>query len=380
VIVLGANRPPWVEVPELVRARAGEVVRIAASWGDPDGDPTSVNWRRVGKRGPPFPQEHGVAKFTAPESSCTLEATVRDSRGGRARATVRVIVPGEGRAPVAVVRVRGDVRPGGRVILDGSESYDLEGKSLEFRWELAGTTLVGLSGHKRPVASFRAPAAGIYEFALVVAATGRTSSAAQLTVDVPEPTLSATETIVIAPVPARVTVGRNVILDASGTRARSARPRITWTQTAGPVNLKVASLKSSRLVLQATEVGSYRFRVEADAPGFASREVAFEIVTTNSPPVASARAIPGGDGRVVLDGSRSRDPEGASLRYRWTEIGDSVLGLGGRAAGNPRLVIKDALPGKHAVRLAVTDGERVARSDIVEFEVAEATTERKRRP
>jgi len=372
ITVIGANRSPWIDAPRSVRARAGEVVHVAASWGDPDGDPTSVTWRRAGRRRRPLPQDDGVAEFRAPDGGGVLEATVRDSRGARARAVVRVMVPGEGRAPVAVARVRGDVRPGGRVLLDGTESYDLEGKPLEFSWGLAGTTLVEIKGHDRALASFRAPAAGAYEFTLVVRAPGRESSEARVAVDVPE---AGPETggIVLAPVPSRVTVGRKVVLDASGTLVDSARPRIAWTRIAGPADPTPGPrVESSRLVIRATRPGRYRFRVEADVPGVAPREVGFEAVAANAPPVASARATVGREGRVVLDGSRSHDPDGAPLLYRWTEVGGRALGLDGRMGGDATMVIENALPGRHSVRLAVTDGERVARSDIVRFLVAES--------
>ncbi len=322
-----------------------------------------------------------------PEGDFALEATVRDARGGEARAVVKVRVPGEGRAPVAVARARGDIRPGGRVLLDGGDSYDLEGKPLEFHWDVAGMTLVRLGARARPVASFRAPAAGTYEFQLVVSAGGRDSSPARVAVEVPEPAAAEEGGIVLAPVPARVTAGRPVILDASRTLHGSARPRIAWTQTAGPpvirppAQLSVsAPVTSPRLVLWPKEPGRYRFRVEADVPGFAPREVGFEVVTSNARPVASARATPGRGGRVVLDGSRSRDPEGAPLLYRWTEVGPGALGLDPALGRDPRLVLKDAPPGRHAVRLVVTDGERVARSGVVEFLVAGGPEDGERRP
>ena len=382
--VLGANRPPWIEAPRVVTARAGEIVRVAASWGDPDGDLTGVTWRGVGRsRAALFEDggDSGVAEFAAPEGGCTLEATVRDEREGRSSVRVTVRVPGEGRSPVAIARVRGDVRPGGRVILDGTDSYDLEGKPLEFRWDVAGTTLVRLAGYERAVASFRAPAAGPYEFELRVLAGGRTSSRALVAVDVPETAERDKQRIVIAPVPARVTAGRTVILDASGTLVDSARPRITWTQLSGPaVGLRSSELESPRVTFTVAESGTYRFRVEAAAPGFEPREVGFEVADTNALPVASARATTGRGGRVALDGSRSRDPEGAPLLYRWTELGDATLGLDGRMARKPVLVIDNALPGRHRVRLAVTDGERVARSDVVEFQVAESAPGPERRP
>ncbi|MHC5054971.1 MAG: hypothetical protein ACYTKD_09680, partial [Planctomycetota bacterium] len=256
-----------------------------------------------------------------------------------------------------------------------------------FRWDVAGTTLVRLDGHERAITSFRAPAAGAYEFKLVVSASGRESSPALVTVEVPEPAGDEGPGIVLAPVPARVTAGRTVVLDASGTVCDSARPRITWTQMAGPRVVGTPTeltpgplVQSPRVVIRPTEPGLYRFRVEADAAGLAPREVAFEVVTANARPHASARAIPRRGGRVILDGSRSRDPEGAPLRYRWTEVAGKALGLDGRLGADPRLVLEDVLPGGHAVRLAVTDGERVARSDVVEFRVDERPVGRERRP
>ncbi|MHC5055643.1 MAG: PKD domain-containing protein, partial [Planctomycetota bacterium] len=70
VTVLGANRPPWIEAPRVVLARAGEVVRVAASWGDPDGDPTRVAWRRVGGGRATLTQDAGLAELAAPEGGC----------------------------------------------------------------------------------------------------------------------------------------------------------------------------------------------------------------------------------------------------------------------------------------------------------------------
>jgi hypothetical protein len=334
----------------------------------------------VGRARASLLQYGGVAEFAAPEGGCTLEATVLDERGGRRSARVKVRVPGEGRAPVAIAHVRGDVRPGGRVILDGTDSYDLEGKPLVFQWDVAGMTLVRLAGHDRPLAGFRAPAAGAYEFTLQVSAGGRTSSRVLVAVDVPEPAEPGERRIVIAPVPARVTAGRTVILDASGTRSDSARPRVKWTQIAGPaVGSGLSALESPRATIKVADPGHYRFLAEAAAPGFAPREVGFEVAAANAAPVASARARAARGGRVVLDGSRSRDPEGAPLRYRWTELGEATLGLDGRMTDESTLVVEDAAPGRHRVRLAVTDGERVARSDIIEFLVAK-TAEAAERP
>jgi hypothetical protein len=77
----------------------------------------------------------------------------------------------------------------------------------------------------------------------------------------------------------------------------------------------------------------------------------------------------------VLDARGSRDPEGAPLRYRWSEVpgGDSRarprLPRAGETTASRALTLDAVPPGRYKVRLAVTDGERVSRSGPIGFEV-----------
>ena len=94
---------------------------------------------------------------------------------------------------------------------------------------------------------------------------------------------------------------------------------------------------------------------------------------TNLRPVADAgpdRAATSGDAdqaAVVLDGTRSRDPDADALEYLWT--GTSI-----KAPGSKPTV---TLPlGTHHIALTVTDGKGGADVDLVTITVADANAPR----
>jgi hypothetical protein len=66
----------------------------------------------------------------------------------------------------------------------------------------------------------------------------------------------------------------------------------------------------------------------------------------NRPPTAAFQWTPGGEGRVLVNGSLSEDPEGENLRYTWKE-GDQVLGQ--------EVVLDLQAPGTHTITLQVHD-------------------------
>ena len=370
VTVLAANRDPWVIAPERVTARAGYLVRIAASCGDPDGDRVEVGWRAVSgeEEGLWLDAAGPVAIVRAPdEGEGLIECIVRDARGGEARARVRVEGRPGGRPPVASVSAPAEGRPGKPVVLDGTGSFDPEGETLEYRWSVRGGPIAKLEDGDRPRARFRPSGPGRYEFGLVVGAGGRASSPAVVSVDV-RGTKNA-GVLEVAPVRRRVGVGRPIVLHAPAARGRD----VSWRQIEGPEPAGPADLPrptvDGRAVFRPERPGRYAFRLEAPDGTPHSRTVRFVASTANARPVVTASAEVSGDAAVVLDAKGSFDPDGDPLRFRWRRLEGPSLDLAGPAGSAPRLRLVGIPPGRYAVRLVVTDGERVARSDVITFTV-----------
>jgi hypothetical protein len=373
VTVPAPNRPPFLHVPSRLSARAGQIVRLAAYAGDPDGDDVTVRWRRTGGVRVKLAAKDGHAAFIAPShGSVEVGVSCRDPSGAQVSKTVVVTTLTDGKTPVASARVRSHERPaaGRRVVLDGSDSYDPEGGDVTYRWDIVDQTLVHLRGRDRAVASFTPPASGRYEFSLVVECLGRQSAPAIVSVHVED---DAEQPVVLAsPVAPRVSLGTPVVLDASRSRLGDAAPVLRWVQTAGPALEATGPIDpiGARRVVVPPTCGVYGFdlfRVPGESP---LASVAFAVQDANDLPAAVLIAnVAAGKAEVILDGSASYDPEGDPLRYTWVQTAGSPLDLPAPQRGPERLALRGVAPGAYAVHLVVTDGERVARSNSVAFSV-----------
>ena len=366
VTVLAPNRPPEIRTCERLRCRPRERILLSAAVSDPDGDEVACSWRVVSGRAAALESHDGTAAVEAASpGELVLEVLARDSRGSESRRRVRLEVVDSRGTPVASARVLGRR---GRVILDATDSYDPEGAPLEYHWDVSGATLVRLLGRDSPRASFSPPAPGRYEFTLAASARGRSSRPVRVPVDVETPAASG---ISIRGARPRVTVGTPVVLDASGSRESNGRTPVVWRAVSGGP-LQLPEEPRERIAFVPREPGLYVLRAESPHGGPAGAEVRFAVVERNAAPVARANVRTSGTGRVVLDGSRSKDPDGDPLRFAWVQTSGEPLGLercGELARRAGRLVLDRVRPGRYGVRLVVTDGERVARSDEIEFDV-----------
>jgi hypothetical protein len=118
-----------------------------------------------------------------------------------------------------------------------------------------------------------------------------------------------------------------------------------------------------------TETAPLRLRVSAGFKGMLKRVFSAEVLLPiNRPPLADA----GPDqsvalGKLVsLDGSTSRDPEGATLSHIWSLIGrppGSAATLD--AANSVRPTFTADMPGQYVAQLIVSDGQLASAPDTV---------------
>ncbi len=156
--------------------------------------------------------------------------------------------------------------------------------------------------------------------------------------------------ILTQPVSQRVTVGLNATFSvvASGTPQLRYQWRFNGDDIAG------ATDSTFNFTVNDASGGLYSVRV---SNGFGSVPSSNALLVVNHPPVADASATPllfispnGTNSRVVLNGSRSLDPDGDLLHYAWYETGVTNP----LAAGVVAFVV---LPvGAHPLELVVNDG------------------------
>ena len=117
-----------------------------------------------------------------------------------------------------------------------------------------------------------------------------------------------------------------------------------------------------------SELGTYIFALQVNNGGFNSFTDTVQITVTNAPPIADA-----GDGRshsdlsdigvIVLDGSRSVDPEMVPLKYFWKQVSGWKVQLSDPHSVSPSFL--QAWPGTYVFELVVNDGFFDSEPDLV---------------
>jgi hypothetical protein len=243
------------------------------------------------------------------------------------------------------------------VILDGSASSDPTGSKLTYVWkQITGVPLVALKNSSSAITNFVAPKAvpptgSALTFTLTVANAKGLKASKDVKI-----TVKGSNKLPIANAGADQTVKENSIVTLDGSTSKAPLPgdnlTYSWKQTAGlphvtisnPNRLK-ATFKAPALpvVTGANVTGkpnnitlTFGLTVvdKEGVKGNATTHIhvvrAFPIVP--KPPIANAGADqtvkPGST--VILDGSRSTDPNGGKLIFMWTQI-----------AGMPKVILGD---------------------------------------
>jgi K319L-like, PKD domain len=142
-----------------------------------------------------------------------------------------------------------------------------------------------------------------------------------------------------------------------------------WSQLSGPAG-SFTNTSATNPVFSASGLGTYLFQLVVTNGSFDSFPDTVQVTVKNAPPTANA-----GDDQmysdqtpiasVTLDGSRSSDPENATLSYHWQQLGGWNVQLSDPAAVNPTFI--HPWPGTYLFQLVVNDGLQDSQPDVVKI-------------
>ena len=282
---------------------------------DPDGDVVEYSWDF--KDGSTASGERVTHRFDQP-GTYQVRLTVRDDtgqpdarrlrRGGGGRSTRR-------RWPTPAPTML--AAPGDAVVLDAGNSFDRDGSIASYRWEFSD----GAGAATGRTVTRTYPQPGVYGARLTVT----DDSGAINAVDQDEVAIRVNHAPV-ANAGRDVFTSSNVVSFDGSASADADGDALVYRWDFGDGSPPAGGVKVTHTY---AEGGTYPVVLTVDDGTGVENAKAIAAVTVkiDRPPVADAggnREVCAGD-VVVLDGSRSKDPEGGLLRYDW-DFGDGTDG------------------------------------------------------
>lgn len=282
-----------------------------------------------------------------------------------------VIISTQNTAPVAHAGENQSVKLGSKVILDGSQSTDVDGDSLSYKWTLTHAPKQSLAKlHRANSAhpSLITDKQGMYSIQLNV------HDGHQLS----EPSIVTLSTLNSAPVAnaghdQTAEVNTEITLDASESYDVDGNAlRYTWTLLSAP--------KGSQAAIKAAHVPTPTFKID-QAGSYVAQLVVHDalsdsapdtvtISTDNSPPIAHPGTAqpPILFSEITLDGTQSCDPDHNPLSYHWAILhqpANSQARLDNTQSSTPRFKVDQ--PGDYIFQLRVNDGKLASQPRNISF-------------
>jgi hypothetical protein len=240
-----------------------------------------------------------------------------------------------------------DVREGARVTLSAVNSRDRDNGIASYRWKQISGKPVKLDKSESRRATFVAPRAGTgspsLEFELTVMDRGGMQATDRCLINAKSDPAGDHPPVAEAGPAQRVTGGKLVTLDGSGSRDRDGSAlRYSWRQIAGPPVVIQGQRKAQSHFTAPTPSSdgtTLGFRLTVtDRAGFRAEDTTLvNVCAGNQPPKARAgksQSVAGGK-RIQLDGSASSDPDDGMASYRWQQLSGPPVKLSNPLAIKP---------------------------------------------
>lgn len=303
----------------------------------------------------------------------SFQYTVSDGHGGMAQANVSVTVTPLNDAPVAVIRVPKHQEINQAIIVDGTESFDVDKDALSFQWTLTPPTgskaKLNLQNTVSPLLTPDLP--GDYRLKLVVTDANGTSNSAESSFNAADPLQgNIAPNALIASLPKQVPV--NTLLDLDGSPSfdpdSSPNPQLgfAWKIITTPSgsSSKINSNNQVQSGLIPDVEGEYTLELSvSDGAKQSTSQAKFYASSANVAPVADA-----GNDQVVSKGSPvlvrgldSYDADDAAnrLSFNWALVraptGSNVANVLQAIAHSGELNLTPDLVGDYLFRLDIAD-------------------------
>ena len=343
------NHPPVVKVGPNQTVNENATVMLVGFAFDPDpNDKLSYLWKQI--PGPVVKLTNNTStnpSFTAPHVPSDVQLKfaliAKDDKGAASSndAIVTITVKHTNHPPLANPGTDQTVNPGYIVTLDGSKSTDPDsGDTLSYLWTQTAGPTVKLDGANTPIATFTAPSNLSSNTTLVFKLTVKDNKDASniATAKVTDkyiqpPNQSPTANAGIDQI---VNAGDNVHLDGTKSKDRDGIIKsYSWKQVGGPaVTLNGANTATPSFTAPIVGSGTvlvFELTVVDDKNATGISTVKVTVNPVNHPPIANAgtnQTVNAGD-IVMLDGSKSKDPDKDQLKYSWKQIGGPHVTLNG---------------------------------------------------
>ncbi|HYJ34052.1 MAG TPA: Ig-like domain-containing protein [Candidatus Binatia bacterium] len=316
--------------------------------------------------------------------TATLTTGIHDKAGNALASTYTWTFTTVGQAPVANAGPDQSVAFGATVILDGSQSFDPDGKELSYTWtQTAGPDVTGGSGTLISAGpSFTAPSVNTtIGFDLVVSDGVDTSLPDPIRIfvsgDDAPPSVAQVDPANHATDVSRTTTVRATFSEAiaensatSATFTLTGPGAVTGTiSVAGP---SVTFTPSGPLAANETYTATLSTGIKDLAGNSLAQPYSWSFTTGGQPPVANAGPdqTVGIGATVTLDGTQSFDPDGQPLTYRWSQTsGPDVTGGSGTFSGATPSFTAPSSIATLGFDLVVNDGFSSSQPDAVQISV-----------